>query len=106
MFSKKKFRDKIGQLTSGYVLRHGSFNQTSEETDELFDRVEYDDYIIDYDFSDCNNPKVTIRNKNNDIILDDLLSHINPDSVQVNSGNDKFIKDISRFIKEAYDYAK
>lgn len=102
MFEKKKFRDKIGQLTSGYVLRHGSFNQTSEETDELFDRVEYDDYIIDYDFSDCNNPKVTVKDENNNIILNDSLSNINPNIDQDN----QFLYDLLNAIKIAYDCAK
>lgn len=101
MFEKKKFRDKIGQFTSGYVLRYGSFNQTSEETDELFDRVEYDDYIIDYDFSDCNNPKVTVKDKNNNIILNDSLSKINPNIAQ----NNQFLYGLLNAIKIAYDCA-
>lgn len=106
MFDKKKFRDTIGQFTSGYVLRYGKINQTSEKTDELFDRVEYNDYIIDYCFADSNNPKVTIKDKNKDIgediVLNDYLSNINPNIVQDN----QFLYDLLKAIKTAYDCAK
>lgn len=106
MFNKKKFRDTIGQLTSGCVLRYGSINQTSEETDELFDRVEYNGYIIYYNFADSNNPTVTIKDKNkdtgDDIVLNDSLSNINPNIAQDN----QFLYDLLNAIKIAYDCAK